>query len=197
MDTIKKLRQRCLQLHRRYKEVISALIQASSTELAFLFSDRCYYISHMKTFFSVALFSLFSIACNSSVNTTAKTKEEKSSAITNKDDSNTGAASHWKGSFSNGMKGAIISFDVEKNEVKNLTFQGYWRCDGKLELTTIGPDAGYVIKGNAVDGTNKESGFYFELHGTFTGNKASGTLRFAFVAGGCDTYKLNWTATKE
>ncbi|RYZ27452.1 MAG: hypothetical protein EOO10_12670 [Chitinophagaceae bacterium] len=151
----------------------------------------------MKIFLSVALFSALSMACNSSANTTADTKEEKTSAITTKEDNNNAAAGHWKGSFSNGMKGATISFDVEKNQVKNLTFEGYWRCDGKLELTTIGPDAGYVIKGNAVDGTNKESGFYFELHGTFTGNKASGTLRFAFVAGGCDTYKLNWTAAKQ
>ena len=162
-----------------------------------MFSDSCYYISRMKAFLSATLFSLLSIACNSSVNTTAETKEEITSAITNKHDEGGAGAGSWKGTFSNGMKGATISFDVEKNEVKNLTFKGYWRCDGKLELTTIGPDAGYVIKGNAVDGTNKESGFYFELHGTFNGNKASGTLRFAFVAGGCDTYKLNWTAAKQ
>ena len=150
----------------------------------------------MKTFLSVSLFSLFSLACNSSVNTTLEPKEEITSATAKEEDGSVGAG-HWTGNFSNGMKGAIISFDVVKNEVKNLTFKGYWRCDGKLELTTIGPDAGYVIKGNAVDGTNKESGFYFELHGTFNGNKASGTLRFAFVAGGCDTYKLNWTAAKQ
>ena len=104
---------------------------------------------------------------------------------------------NWKGSFSNGMKGAKLSFDVKNGEVKDLTFQGYWRCDGKLELTTLGPEKGFAIKGNSVDGILKEEGFYFELHGTFTGNKASGTLRIAFVAGGCDTYKLNWTAEKQ
>ena len=165
--------------------------------LPFLFSDGCHYISQMKTFLSVSLFSLFSIACNSSANTTYQPNEETASATVKNDENNSAGAGHWTGTFSNGMKGATISFDVEKNEVKNLTFKGYWRCAGKLELTTIGPDAGYVIKGNAVDGTNKESGFYFELHGTFKGNKASGTLRFAFVAGGCDTYKLNWTAEKQ
>ena len=94
------------------------------------------------------------------------------------------------------MKGDKLSFDVDGNEVKNLTFEGYWRCDGKLESTTLGPDKVFVIKNNAVDGTVTESGFYFELHGNFEGNKASGTFRIAFVAGGCDTYKLNWTAEK-
>lgn len=104
---------------------------------------------------------------------------------------------HWKGAFSNGLKGAKLSFDVKNGEVKDLMFQGYWRCAGKLELTTLGPEKGFVIKGNSVDGIIKESGFYFELHGNFSGSKASGTLRIAFVAGGCDTYKLNWTAEKE
>lgn len=103
---------------------------------------------------------------------------------------------HWKGSFSNGLKGAKISFDIDGKELKELTFQGYWRCSGKLELTTLGPKEGFAIKGNQVDGIIKEQGFYFELHGNFSGNKASGTLRIAFVAGGCDTYKLNWTAEK-
>lgn len=104
---------------------------------------------------------------------------------------------HWKGTFSNGLKGAKISFDADGKELKALTFQGYWRCDGKLEQTTLGPKEGFAIKGNQVDGIIKEEGFYFELHGNFTGNKAGGTLRVAFVAGGCDTYKLNWTAEKE
>jgi len=164
---------------------------------AFLFSDSGDYISRMKLFLSVALFSALGVACNSSASTITETKEEKTAPAATKEESSNAAAGHWKGSFSNGMKGATISFDVEKNQVKNLTFEGYWRCDGKLELTTIGPEAGYVIKGNAVDGTHKESGFYFELHGKFNGNKASGKLRFAFVAGGCDTYELNWTAAKQ
>ena len=144
---------------------------------------------------SAALFSLLFTSCNASDSAPVKPGQEEKTIEAAKE--TPGAATHWKGNFSNGMKGATISFDVEGNEVKNLTFQGYWRCDGKLELTTLGPEKGYVIKGKAVDGTIKESGFYFELHGTFDGSKASGTLRFAFVAGGCDTYKLDWTAKKQ
>jgi hypothetical protein len=149
----------------------------------------------MKTILSVTLFAVLLTACNPGNANKPETKNPAATSFTALAES-TGSG-RWKGTFSNGMKGATISFDVEGNEVKNLSFEGYWRCDGKLELTTIGPEKGYIIKGKAVDGTIRESGFYFELHGTFNGNKASGTLRFAFVAGGCDTYKLNWTAKKQ
>ena len=149
----------------------------------------------MKMILSAALLSLLftnCFACDS-----APVKMGKEEKIVEAAKGSPASATHWKGSFSNGMKGATISFDVEGNEVKNLTFQGYWRCDGKLELTKLGPGKGYTIKGKAVDGTIKESGFYFELHGTFDGSKASGALRFAFVSGGCDAYKLDWTAKKQ
>lgn len=150
------------------------------------------YIWLMKKILSVALFGgLFICVCSSA----EKPKEPKTVAVTSAQQNTAG--NHWKGSFSNGMKGAKLSFDVKDGEVKDLTFQGYWRCEGKLELTTLGPKKGFTITGNSVDGVIKESGFYFELHGRFSGNKASGTLRIAFTAGGCDTYKLNWTAEKE
>ena len=144
-----------------------------------------------------ALCCVLMFACNNDKG--AATQNVSTESSSSSASSSTNISGHWEGSFSNGMKGAIISFDISEDgkELKDLTFQGYWRCDGKLELTTIGPEKGYTIKGKAVDGTVKESGFYFELHGTFNGNKASGTLRFAFVAGGCDTYKLNWTAEKQ
>jgi len=147
----------------------------------------------MKKILSVALFGALFIAACGSAEKPAETKN--TSTTVTQESSATG--SHWKGSFSNGLKGAKLSFDINGNEVKELTFQGYWRCDGKLELTTLGPKKGFSLKGNSVDGIIKESGFYFELHGTVSGNKASGTLRIAFTAGGCDTYKLNWTAEKQ
>ena len=78
-----------------------------------------------------------------------------------------------------------------------MTFEGYWRCDGKLDLTTLGPEKSFPIKGNKVDGVIIESGFYYELHGSVSGTKASGTLRIAYTGLGCDTYKLNWTAEKQ
>lgn len=152
----------------------------------------------MKTILSVALFSFLFSACNSSGNASIASNKEQTINNADKKDSNGDVSSgRWKGTFSNGMKGATISFEVDGNKMKDLTFQGYWRCAGKLEQTTIGPGTAYVIKGKTAEGTIKESGFYFEVNGNFNGSKASGTLRFAFVAGGCDTYKLNWTAEKE
>ncbi|GAA4739463.1 hypothetical protein [Flavisolibacter ginsenosidimutans] len=147
----------------------------------------------MKKILSVVLFGALFIAACGSAEKPAETKNTLTAAA--QESGATG--SHWKGNFSNGLKGAKLSFNIKKGEVKELTFQGYWRCDGKLELTTLGPKKGFPLKGNSVDGIVKESGFYFELHGTVSGNKASGTLRIAFTAGGCDTYKLNWTAEKE
>ncbi|HEY0039026.1 MAG TPA: hypothetical protein VGB71_00115 [Flavisolibacter sp.] len=152
----------------------------------------------MKTILSATLLTLLLAACNSSESASIKSVNEKNAVALNKEEgANDPGKGLWKGTFSNGMKGATISFEVEGNTLKDLTFQGYWRCDGKLEQTTIGPDGTYTIKGKTVEGIIKESGFYFELQGTFNGAKASGTLRFAFVAGACDTYKLNWTAEKQ
>jgi hypothetical protein len=197
MVTIKKQQRKCSRRHPRYKYFIF-VFKGRFVELAFCFFYNHNYISPMKIILSVAIFSVLLSSCNFSESATVNpNKKEILTNTEEKEDLSDAATSHWKGTFSNGMKGAAISFDVEGNQVKDLAFKGYWRCDGKLELTTIGPSKGYAIKGTAVDGTIKESGFYFEVHGNFNGNKASGTLRFAFVAGGCDTYKLNWTAEKQ
>jgi len=100
------------------------------------------------------------------------------------------------------MKGAKISFDVEGNQLKELTFEGYWHCDGKLELTTIGPEENFEIKDNKTGGIIIEpkhgaAPFRYKLHGSFDEDKAEGTLRITNIPAGCDTYKLNWTAQKE
>lgn len=149
-----------------------------------------------KTVPAFLLALVLSAACNSSVTTAQKPTETTTSSVA-KEASEDNAKTHWEGTFSNSMKGDKISFDVDGNQLKNLTFNGYWRCDGKLEQTTIGPDGTYTIKGKAFEGVIKESGFYFEVKGNLDGKKANGTLRFAFVAGGCDTYKLNWTAERK
>lgn len=110
----------------------------------------------------------------------------------------------FEGTFSNGMKGAKISFilSADGKKLKDLTFQGYWRCDGKLELTTVGPseNKSFPVINGKVDGiiVEPENGgataFRFELHGTINGKQASGTFRMNINALACDTYKLNWTA---
>ena len=153
----------------------------------------------MKNIFSDTLLTFFLFtACNSS----ESKEEEKTPSSSNKKQSAASGSQHWQGTFSNGMKGAKISFDTEANELQNLTFEGYWRCDGKLDLTTIGPEKSFALEADKVDGIiiEPEDGpapFRFELHGSFDGDKAEGTLRISNIPAGCDTYKLNWTAEKE
>ena len=115
-----------------------------------------------------------------------------------------GSGGKYKGSFSNGMKGATISFEISSDgkELRDLTFEGYWRCDGSLDLTTIGPEKPYAIQNGKVNGviTEPEGGgapFHFELQASIGDNTAEGKLRFANVSAGCDTYLLDWTATKQ
>lgn len=109
----------------------------------------------------------------------------------------------WEGSLSNGMKGDKISFIVSPDgkRLSELTFSGYWRCSGKLEQTTVGPDSSFNIvngkvSGVAVDPPNGGStAWRFEVDGEFTGKAAAkGTFRMNINNLGCDTYKLQWTA---
>ena len=110
---------------------------------------------------------------------------------------------HWTGTFSNGMKGATISFDVSADgkTLSELTFQGYWRCSGKLELTTAGPTHSFPIKSGKVSGVVVDppgggaTAWRFELDGLVGAKSAQGTFRMNINALSCDTYKLQWTAT--
>jgi len=109
---------------------------------------------------------------------------------------------HYAGSFSNGMKGDSIFFDVSADgkKLQNLTFKGYWRCSGKLEQTTVGPDSSFTIKDGKVDGhisdppNGGSTAWRFELKADIQPSKASGTFRMNINNLGCDTYVLQWTA---
>ena len=109
----------------------------------------------------------------------------------------------FEGTFSNGMKGAKFSFTLSADgkTINDVTFRGYWRCSGKLELTTLGPSKGIKVQNGKIDAivTEPENGgattLRYELHGTINSGQASGTFRMNLNALGCDTYKLNWTAT--
>lgn len=108
----------------------------------------------------------------------------------------------FRGSFSNGYKETFISFEVEDNRLKDLTFDGYWRCDGSIDRTTLGPEKSFDIVDGQVNGVivEPEDGpapFRYELHGNIDGNLAQGTLRISNIPANCDTYKLEWTAEKE
>ncbi len=108
----------------------------------------------------------------------------------------------FTGSLSNGMKGDKISFILaaDGKTVEEVTFSGYWRCGGKLEQITVGPDKGFAVKGNTISGVVVEppaggaTAWRFELHGEIKGKTASGTFRMNINALKCDTYLLKWTA---
>ena len=108
----------------------------------------------------------------------------------------------FAGALSNGMKGDSLFFDLSPDgkKLENLTFKGYWRCGGKLEQTTVGPDGAFTVQGGKVDQHISEppnggsTAWRFDLQANIQGNKASGTFRMNINNLGCDTYKLNWTA---
>jgi hypothetical protein len=108
----------------------------------------------------------------------------------------------FSGSFSNGYKGAGLSFvlSADKKTIKDFTFTGHWRCGGSVESITAGPEKAFPVKNGVVDVviTDPENGgasaFRFNIKGTVKGNTASGTFRMSITGLSCDTYQLNWTA---
>lgn len=108
----------------------------------------------------------------------------------------------FAGTFSNGMKGAKLTFTLSADgkSISDVTFIGYWRCSGKLELTTLGPSRAVNVQNGNISAivVEPENGgataMRYEINGTIKGNQASGTFRMNLNALGCDTYKLNWTA---
>lgn len=112
------------------------------------------------------------------------------------------AVKHFKGKFSNGIKGVKFSFDVSADgkRLENLTYQGYWYCGGKLDLTTAGPEGYFTITNNKVNQHISEppnggsTAWRFDLTADIKGKKASGTFRMNISNLGCNTGMLNWTA---
>ena len=145
----------------------------------------------------VSFICILLIACNSG-NIEQAQIAKANNAIENVDL----AGKHFEGTFSNGMKGDKISFDISADGKKltNLTFKGYWRCSGTLESTTAGPKGAYDIMNSKVNGHISEppnggaTAWRFDLEAAIQGTKASGTFRMNINNLGCDTYKLKWTA---
>ncbi|MDQ3279330.1 MAG: hypothetical protein M3Q06_13455 [Bacteroidota bacterium] len=147
----------------------------------------------MRTF--ILLFSLLSAGCSNEIAPIQKDRSEGAAAaaeVKTKD-------RHWEGAFTNGMKETFISFDVSPDgkKLSNLTFKGYWRCNGKLTQDILGPEESFQIKNGVVDGViiDKEAYIRYELKATLNGNKAEGTFRMSITGLGCDTYVLKWTAS--
>ncbi|ALW84890.1 hypothetical protein AUC43_07175 [Hymenobacter sedentarius] len=110
-------------------------------------------------------------------------------------------STRWMGSVSNGMKGDKISFVVSPDgkTLSELTFDGYWRCSGRLERQVVGPKDTFSIVNGKVSGVALDpptgGTWRFELQGDFSAKTAAtGTFRMNITGLGCDTYKLQWAA---
>lgn len=157
----------------------------------------------MKKIFAFCAACISILACN---NTGDNNKPAAGSTITDSlVTTDIKAKNHYEGAFTNGMKETFISFDISENGTKleNLTFTGYWRCNGELEQDILGPEKSFTIRDNKVDETITEpedgeaTAIRYELHATIDGEEAAGTFRMNINALGCDTYVLNWTAQKK
>jgi hypothetical protein len=110
-------------------------------------------------------------------------------------------STRWTGAVSNGLKGDKISFVVSPDgkSLSELTFDGYWRCSGRVEHQVVGPKDVFPIVNGKVSGVAPDlptkGTWRFELSGNFSGKTAAnGTFRVATNDPGCDTYQLQWTA---
>lgn len=115
------------------------------------------------------------------------------------------AQKKFNGTFSNGYKGAKISFELSKDgkTIKNLAFTGYWRCGSSTEQIIAGPEKNILVKDGKVQAlivdpeNGGSSAFRFEIDGILKGDTAQGTFRMSITGLSCDTYKLNWTASSK
>jgi hypothetical protein len=140
-----------------------------------------------------------------SCNDNRQQKNQASDAPESKQGSIANSDGHYEGAFTNGMKETFISFDIsgDGQKLENLTFKGYWRCDGKLEQTTLGPEKDFTIVNNKVDGhiTEPEDGgataIRYEVKADIKEDHAEGSFRMNINALACDTYVLQWKAEKK
>jgi hypothetical protein len=155
----------------------------------------------MKTILFLA--TLLSFSCNSSdANDKAKASNaETISSNTVASAETDGKEQQWEGVFTNGMKETTISFNVSADgkKITDLTFNGYWRCDGRLTKDILGPEEAFDLKSGVVDGVivDKTAYIRYELKGKLTGKTASGTFRMSITGLNCDTYVLKWTAKRK
>ncbi|MDO7845172.1 hypothetical protein Q5H92_02310 [Hymenobacter sp. M29] len=112
------------------------------------------------------------------------------------------AGTLFKAKILNGMKGDSLSFVLapDGKTVRNLTFKGYWRCDGKLEQQRAAdPTKGtYAVRNGTISGRLCEppnggaTAWCFDFGGQITGKTAKGRFRMNINALRCDSYELQW-----
>ncbi|RYY40494.1 MAG: hypothetical protein EOO08_05010 [Chitinophagaceae bacterium] len=121
----------------------------------------------------------------------------------NTDAAPTAPVKRYRGAISNGMKGDSLFFEISPDgrQLRNLTFKGYWRCSGRLEQTTVGPEGSFAVVGGKAKGHLAEppgggsTAWRFEIDASISRTTAAGTFRMNINNLGCDTYLLKWTAT--
>ncbi|RYU80075.1 hypothetical protein [Hymenobacter persicinus] len=113
------------------------------------------------------------------------------------------AGTRFEGKFTNGLKGNTLSFVLapDGKTISDVTFKGYWRCDGKLEmLGATGPKGTFAVTNGTIAGRLCEppnggaSAWCFDLGGKLTGKTATGRFRMNINALRCDSYELQWEA---
>ncbi|MBJ6109133.1 hypothetical protein JAO73_08935 [Hymenobacter sp. BT523] len=114
------------------------------------------------------------------------------------------AGTRFEGKFTNGLKGNTLSFVLapDGKTISDLTFKGYWRCDGKLEmLGGAGPSKGtFAVSNGTIAGriceppTGGATAWCFDLGGKIAGKTATGRFRMNINALRCDSYELQWEA---
>jgi hypothetical protein len=158
----------------------------------------------LKQSLPVSFLLLIAIACNN--NNDTQTMADNTNASASRTDASIPISRHFRGVLTGGMKGDSIFFDVSADgkQVENLTFKGYWYCDGKLERqNAAGPEGHFPIVDNKVDSHISEppnggaTAWRFDLSADIKGNSASGTFRMNINALDCNTGMLHWTATVE
>lgn len=137
------------------------------------------------------------MACNNSQTENSTINQE---TITNEKGE---SIKHFRGAITNGMKGDSLSFDLSADgkKISNLTFNGWWRCNGSLERQpAAGPTGEFDVIDSKVNAAIAEppgggsTAWRFELNATINGNKANGTFRMNINNLGCDTYVLKFDA---
>jgi hypothetical protein len=161
----------------------------------------------MNTSFSFLFTSIFVavVACNNAEVTASNTADPKKvdpEVIAEP----AKAGLHFRAALKGGMKGDSLFFDVSADgkRIENLTFKGYWYCDGKLEReNAAGPEGYFTVVDGKVDTHISEppnggaTAWRFDLKATIDGKKASGTFRMNINALRCNTGTLSWGASAD
>jgi len=161
----------------------------------------------MIKFYSFLLASVLTtaIACNNAPTTEVTEPEiQKPDNTASAEPTKTGL--HFRTALKGGMKGDSLFFDISPDgkRLENLTFKGYWYCDGKLEReNAAGPEGYFTVVDGKVDNHISEppnggaTAWRFDLSANIDGKKASGNFRMNINGLGCNTGTLNWEAVAD